>query len=457
MQRSTRYGFLGFVAVMAFVVSAMALAPVDASAQEDVPPPENSGTTSDPPPPPPPPPATEPPPPATQPPPPPATQPPPPPATEPPAATEPPPPATEPPPPPTEAPATETPAPTETIPANEDPIATDPATSTPPEATETVAPDATEIVTPEPTPDVVDPVPSEPPPAALGLPSPLPGSIAVVPGGGYNGLAIIWNYGGFGISQEFGRTAFSVANPTWYDYGARFGLDGVSHPGLDVSMPRGTWLYSPVSGTVVISGNSSGFTFYGNGNSGVGELRIRTANGDEVILGHMGRIAVHPGDFVTTGQFVGVSGGFNGDHLHVEARQAGRIVDPRHSFITTSIEATLQQPTGETGDADLDEDGAEEDVLETDPNPESGSEEPEAADQGLTSGSGDAQTDGGTGSPALAASLQGNAQRAGTWIENVDSEAVAELMPPDDDDIAAGLEESARRQPLPDLVPESGG
>lgn len=440
MPRITRYGFLGFLSVMVVVFAALVWSPVDASAQDEAPLPENSGESPDVPEPPaatdPPPLATQPPPPATEPPPP-ATELPPPPATDPPAATE--PPAT-----PTEATSANPPATTGTAPVTEVPTATGTAT---PVGTET----------PEPAPDVVDPVPSDPPPAALGLPSPLPGPIGLVPGGAYNGLAAIWNYAGHGISQDFGRTSFSVAHPTWYVYGVQYGLDGISHPGLDISMPRGTWLYSPVTGTVVVSGNSAGFTFHGNGNAGVGELRIRTSNGDEVILGHMGRIAVYPGDYVTIGEFVGVSGGFNGDHLHVEARQSGRIVDPRYSFITATIEAALQQPEADTSETVPDEVLAGEEAVEVESGDVPAGEQPSSIGEESTAVSGDEPADGVVASSPLTASLQDNAQRAGTWVQGMATVEAEEKQPPEKDDVAAGLVETARLQPLLTLVPSPGG
>ena len=46
------------------------------------------------------------------------------------------------------------------------------------------------------------------------------------------------------------------------------------------------------------------------------------------------------GERVTTGQFVGLSGGDNGDHLHLETRDSGVLaVDPRKSFLVPSIAA----------------------------------------------------------------------------------------------------------------------
>jgi murein DD-endopeptidase MepM/ murein hydrolase activator NlpD len=109
-------------------------------------------------------------------------------------------------------------------------------------------------------------------------------------------------------------------------------------------MPAGTPLYAPVDGVVRIAGGTPYYTFYGNGQDHVGELLIETADGDQVILGHLGRIAVDVGDEVAVGQFVGLSGGENGDHLHLEAREvqplgAYKIVDPRKSFLVDALTA----------------------------------------------------------------------------------------------------------------------
>ena len=191
---------------------------------------------------------------------------------------------------------------------------------------------------------------------ALALPWLLPDDFVMVTGSGPLGrLAMIWGGQGFEVSQEYGHTAFSLRQPTMYLYGLGYGLDGRQHTGLDVGMPRGTWLYSPVEGTVINAGGTPYFTFYGNGEPGVGELLIRTDTGDEVVLGHMGAIAVQSGQRVTTGQFVGLSGGENGDHLHLETRalQPGGgylLVDPRNSFLVealASFESLLDDPLTE--------------------------------------------------------------------------------------------------------------
>jgi len=178
-------------------------------------------------------------------------------------------------------------------------------------------------------------------PLALPWPPP-PGFIVITGSGPIGGLAAIWGDLDFPISQEYGHTPFSVAHPGWYAYGGALGLDGYAHPGIDIGMPAGTPLYSPVTGTVTVAGGTPYYTFYGNGQPGVGHLQIETDAGDIVILGHMGRIVVDVGQRVAPGEFVGLSGGENGDHLHLETRerQPGggyRAVDPRESFLVAAI------------------------------------------------------------------------------------------------------------------------
>ena len=225
------------------------------------------------------------------------------------------------------------PEPTQPAPtATTEPIATAaPNTAAPTQAIE--EPVAVEETTPEATP-VMPP---------LSLPWPPPGDFTIVTDGGPVGvLASIWGNDEYPITQEFGHTEFSLSQPSMYQYGLDYGLDGYEHPGLDIGMPAGTWLYAPVEGTVKIAGGVPYFTFYGNGQLGVGELLIRTDAGDEVVLGHMGAIAVQAGQRVSVGQFVGLSGGDNGDHLHLETRDLQStggflIVDPRDSFLIDAL------------------------------------------------------------------------------------------------------------------------
>ncbi len=256
---------------------------------------------------------------------------------------------------PAEPPAVETETAVPTEPAEAAPTETAPSTDADEEATDepegddptesvatpsaTVTETATETASPTPS-----PTPSPSPvttPAALALPWPPPPPATPIYGSGpIDGLAMIWGGLSFPVSQEYGHTEFSLAQQTLYLYGLDLGLDGRAHPGLDIGMPAGTYLYSPVDGTVIVSGGVPYYTYYGNGEPGVGELLIETDAGDHVILGHMAAISVQAGQRVSAGDFVGLSGGDNGDHLHLETRAGGySAVDPRQSFLIPAITA----------------------------------------------------------------------------------------------------------------------
>jgi murein DD-endopeptidase MepM/ murein hydrolase activator NlpD len=177
-----------------------------------------------------------------------------------------------------------------------------------------------------------------------------PGGVGGIPGGvggeggqggnlGGGAMSAIW--GGSPnatMMQEFGHTSFSTGAGAWmYQYGTEFGLDGRMHPGLDIGMPTGTPLRSPVSGTVSHAGGTGAYLDDRLGNQPqTGQLSIKTSTGHEVILGHMENIAVRMGQGVSPGTYVGRSGTANGPHLHLEYRvpdrstpSGQRIVDPR--------------------------------------------------------------------------------------------------------------------------------
>lgn len=156
------------------------------------------------------------------------------------------------------------------------------------------------------------------------------------------------------VSQGFGSTPFArstceVGSPFYhmYWYGKDGGLDGCSHPAEDWSMPRGTQVYSPVNGVVEVAGGTPYYTFYGDGSPGVGELSIITDSGDRLTLGHMMKITVEVGQRVKPGDKTGLSGGYNGDHLHVETRKKKQTyVDPRtYDYGTRATEPPPPPPT----------------------------------------------------------------------------------------------------------------
>jgi murein DD-endopeptidase MepM/ murein hydrolase activator NlpD len=160
-------------------------------------------------------------------------------------------------------------------------------------------------------------------------------------GGGGGSFSAIW--GGkpnVPITFEFhGR-----GGPDLYGYGTAYGLNGSEHTGVDVGVPLNSNLYAPMSGTVTCAGTNNGPGTNGGGCSafndvmggGNGRIEIQLDNGSVIILGHTSASRVQPGQRVSAGQLVGLSGGMNGAHVHVEARvrdpsmsSGWRIVDPR--------------------------------------------------------------------------------------------------------------------------------
>lgn len=168
--------------------------------------------------------------------------------------------------------------------------------------------------------------------------------------GGGTGVESIWGGGHMELGQEWGVTNFSGTG--YYDnYAGSLGVPG-AHPGLDYSTPDGTRLYTPVSGKVMAAGGTCYFRDdrYTKSDAscendsnlrsdpGTGEFKIEfTVNGEthQLILGHMSKIEVDVGETLSAGDYIGLSGNSNGDHVHVEYRIPGntssgqQAVDPR--------------------------------------------------------------------------------------------------------------------------------
>lgn len=144
----------------------------------------------------------------------------------------------------------------------------------------------------------------------------------------------------FPVSQEFGPTEWSQGEGSWMydDYDYTLGVDG--HPGLDVGTPMYTKLYAPADGIVTIDGGTGYYALEGSEYQPyTGQLQVRMANGDEYILGHMYQIDVRVGQTIRAGDLVGLSGTYNGPHVHIEywankPHQYGRFtaIDPRIAF-----------------------------------------------------------------------------------------------------------------------------
>ena len=140
-------------------------------------------------------------------------------------------------------------------------------------------------------------------------------------------IGIMWGHQDFGYSQPFGLTDFALSpqGRAWYEH---YALDEngnyIGHPALDVSMPIGTPLYAPVSGTV----HAVGGLGYEKDDLGdypyTGSFQIITDDGYYVHMGHMRSIDnnLKIGDRIEPGMYVGTSGtAGSGPHLHIEVRE----------------------------------------------------------------------------------------------------------------------------------------
>jgi murein DD-endopeptidase MepM/ murein hydrolase activator NlpD len=124
----------------------------------------------------------------------------------------------------------------------------------------------------------------------------------------------------FCITQYFGNTSFSTANPQIYN--------GNGHPGVDFGAPSGTPIAAALSGTVLDTGNTDAIPgCYSFGKWVV----IKHPNGLATLYAHLSSIGVSAGQSVITGDVIGNSGmtGYaTGPHLHfgVYASEGVRIM-----------------------------------------------------------------------------------------------------------------------------------
>lgn len=117
----------------------------------------------------------------------------------------------------------------------------------------------------------------------------------------------------FCITQYFGNTPFSTANPQIYS--------GHGHDGIDIAAPIGTPVHAALSGVVLGTGNTdlvhdaSGRQCYSFGKW----IMLQHDNGINTMYAHLSEIDVSKGQSVTTGEVIGLSGmtGYaTGPHIH---------------------------------------------------------------------------------------------------------------------------------------------
>ena len=159
---------------------------------------------------------------------------------------------------------------------------------------------------------------------------------------------------GGGVGGSLGSMFANGAVPDWgefgaesnnglYGYGTQYGLNGTQHTGVDVPMARGSSYRAPMGGTVMCAGTGVGPGTDGGGcaaftdqGGGAGRVEVLLDNGVVLIFGHSSASALQPGQRFNAGDVLGFSGGYNSDHVHLEARvrdasmpSGWRIVDPR--------------------------------------------------------------------------------------------------------------------------------
>lgn len=120
-------------------------------------------------------------------------------------------------------------------------------------------------------------------------------------------------YGGRITSGFGGRTAPTKGAST-------------NHKGVDWGVPIGTTVMASSSGTVVKAGWASGYGYV---------VYINHPDGRQTRYGHLSRVLVSPGQYVTQGQAIALSGNTGrstGPHLHFEMRIGGTAVNPLNYF-----------------------------------------------------------------------------------------------------------------------------
>lgn len=137
---------------------------------------------------------------------------------------------------------------------------------------------------------------------------------------------------------------------TWY-YPTSFG--GGRHPGLDIAGPRGTPIYSPFNGVVVLARDgvtNEGLGTYpleGNNVMVVGEVN-GTTYAFHMLHMQYGSVAVSAGQVVSKGQQIGArgsTGNSTGPHVHIDVYNLGSMgVEAAYNYVRNTGSYTFGIP-----------------------------------------------------------------------------------------------------------------
>lgn len=150
---------------------------------------------------------------------------------------------------------------------------------------------------------------------------------------------LLWPLDKVRITQYFGNTDFSTANPQIYN--------GRGHNAIDLAASDGTPVRSALAGVVIGTGNTDlqrGCYSYGKW------VLVEHANGLSTLYAHLSVINVSTGQKVTTGQVLGLSGrtGYaTGPHLHfsVYATAGVQIVQFTRSVNCKNVTIPIADPS----------------------------------------------------------------------------------------------------------------
>jgi murein DD-endopeptidase MepM/ murein hydrolase activator NlpD len=155
---------------------------------------------------------------------------------------------------------------------------------------------------------------------------------------------ISWPVDNVIITQHFGGSAFAKTNP--HIYGRAF------HPGTDFGVPIGTKIKSVSPGIVKATGNTDAFP----GCNAWGKwVLVEHNNGLSSLYAHLSSIIVSPGQSVSEGQTIALSGNTGistGPHLHLTLYASQGVKVGRYSDFKSGSGCAATGATGPFADLD---------------------------------------------------------------------------------------------------------